>query len=366
MSRTVTMPSKVTVTSGMLCEYRTEVPASLDEALDSAWLGKVLSHLSGGSAIETLEVQGVVKAMASKVRLAVSFAKEPQRVYPLCVKGFLDFDLGAAADITTLREGGFYAAIAPHVDMLLPPCVAVVRDKADRRCIIILADLIEAGAHFYNALEPFGIEQVTETLDQLARLHAKPKLVDHNDWLPSRLSDLATRKPVYPWQKIQQLMRDSRAEGLPPSTTSADKLKLGLMALEQRLSQQAVTLLHGDCHPGNVFKMPSGRLGFTDWQLVQKGHWSLDVAYHIAASMPVELAEKEEKELLRFYLDALQRHGGQSVSMDLAWEVYRCAPIYGFYHWAITQRVDPAITQQAYGRLGAAVTRHESYQRLGI
>jgi hypothetical protein len=40
--------------------------------------------------------------------------------------------------------------------------------------------------------------------------------------------------------------------------------------------------------------------------------------------------------------------------------------VYGFYLWSITRRVDPAIINVFVARLGASVTRHDSYQLLGL
>jgi hypothetical protein len=40
--------------------------------------------------------------------------------------------------------------------------------------------------------------------------------------------------------------------------------------------------------------------------------------------------------------------------------------VYGYYLWSITRRVEPAIINVFVGRLGASVTRHESYRLLGV
>jgi hypothetical protein len=40
--------------------------------------------------------------------------------------------------------------------------------------------------------------------------------------------------------------------------------------------------------------------------------------------------------------------------------------VYGYYLWAITRRVEPAITNVFVNRLGNAVARHESYRLLGL
>ena len=357
----------VPVTPDMLQEVSAEVPETLEGALDPAWLSRALAHLENGAPVATVELADIVKAMAAKVRVAVTFEGVPDKVYRLCIKGFLDHDLApGAGGLTTLRESDFYAQIAPKITMLTPPCVSLVTDREAHRCILIMSDMIAEGVHFYNALEPLTADQVEETLDQLARLHAHPELLQGRDWIPCRIENLVRGESFITWERIQELMLGERRADLPETTLDAALLKKGIEALAARNASQAQTLLHGDCHPGNVYRTADNRLGFTDWQLIQHGHWSLDIAYHIASVLPVDVAEKEERRLLEHYLACLARHGGKTQDWESAWLDYRVAQVYGFYQWAITQRVDPPITNQAFKRLGAAVTRHDSYRLLGL
>lgn len=358
---------EIEMTSDMLKEVNAEVPDTLEGAMDKEWLSRALAHISNGAPVATVELAEVVKAMAAKVRVAVTFAGNPDKIYRICIKGFLDHDLGSnAGGLTTLRESDFYARVAPHITMRTPPCVSLVTDRVVNRCVLIMSDMIAAGCHFYNALEPLTVDQVAETLDQLARLHANPQLLDDNDWIPCRLEDIATKEGHITWERIQELMHDERRADLPARTVDAEMLRKGIGNLYTRHKNLSRTILHGDVHPGNVYRTAEGRMGYTDWQLIHRGHWSLDVSYHIASVLPVEVAEREERRLLNHYLEALKSHGGEAPDQESAWEEYRCAPVYGYYHWAITQRVHPPITHQAFLRLGSAITRHESYKRLGL
>lgn len=357
----------IEIKQSMLKEVAARIPETMKGALDPNWLSDVLAHLSDGRKVASVELADVVKAMAAKVRVAIAFEGKEDEVYRLCIKGFFDFDLGAdAGGITTLREADFYTKVAPHLTMRTPPCVAAVTDRSAVRCVLIMGDMIAAKVHFYNALEPFTVDQIAETLDQLARLHARPDLLRGNDWIPCRIEELVSRKPHISWEKIQSLMHDERRADLPERTLDATLLKRGMEVLAEESARLPQTILHGDCHPGNVYRTAEGRQGFTDWQLVQRGHWALDVAYHIASVLPVDVAEKEERFLLDHYLDAMNEHGGEAPDRESAWTLYRRAPVYGYYHWAITQRVHPPITHQAFKRLGEAVTRHDSYTLLGL
>jgi len=107
-------------------------------------------------------------------------------------------------------------------------------------------------------------------------------------------------------------------------------------------------------------------MGVIDWQLLQRGGWALDVAYHLNAVLPTEVAEVEERRLLGEYLAMMRARGMEMPDEEQAWSQYREAVIYGYYLWAITRRVDPPIIVQFVDRLGKAVTRHESHALLGI
>lgn len=70
-------------------------PRTLKGATDKEWLTRALEPVSGGAAIESVEVVEVIKTMATKVRFAVRFAgsDEPRG---FCLKGFLDVDAATA------------------------------------------------------------------------------------------------------------------------------------------------------------------------------------------------------------------------------------------------------------------------------
>jgi aminoglycoside phosphotransferase (APT) family kinase protein len=342
-----------------------QVPSTLEEAVKPAWLTQALARFSGGDRVVSVAVNEIIKTMASKVRIAVTFAGKPDQPYALCLKAFLDNEREPGlGGLTTLRESDFYQRIAPHLTLRTPSCAAVVADREAGRGFLIMTDLVAAGARFCLAREPFGIEQTAQTLEQIARLHARSDLLSANDWIPCRAEAIANR-PMFSAEKLQLLMRDARRGDLPDRTLNAALLLEGMKRLAARNAQRPQTLLHGDCHGGNVYMTANGP-GFTDWQLIQRGNWALDVAYHIAAVLPAETAEREERRLLDHYLDMLGRHGGRAPPRNEAWEDYRCAQIYGYYHWAITSKTDPANTNVVFQRLGAGVTRHGSYNLLGL
>lgn len=339
------------------------VPSTLQQATDPTWLQGALAPVIGGAAIDSVETVEVIRTMATKVRFRVKHAHGSD---DFCLKGFLDVDAGnAAGGSTMIREADFYGEIAPKVQMRLADCVVKVVDRAGQSGAIIMRDLITTqGAQMCNALMPLGVDVLTGTLTQLAALHAGGALLQSSPWITHRVLQNAT-KPHLSVATIQELFDGPRSEGLPTHVTNAERLMKALKSLADRDLQRPQSLVHGDCHAGNVFLTDAGP-GFLDWQLIQRGHWALDVAYHINALLPVDVAEKEERHLLRHYLQAAQALDTAVPDFDEAFTQYREAVVYGFYLWAITRRVAPELTNMSNYRLGAAVARHESYRLLGV
>ena len=88
-------------------------------------------------------------------------------------------------------------------------------------------------------------------------------------------------------------------------TRDAAVLIEGMNALARQDAELPQTLVHGDAHAGNIYQTAQGP-GLIDWQLLQKGSWALDVAYHICAVLDAPVAEHEERRLMAHYLETLR------------------------------------------------------------
>jgi aminoglycoside phosphotransferase (APT) family kinase protein len=342
-----------------------QVPRTLDQAQDPVWLTQALTPVTGGAAITDVQIVEVLRTMATKVRFTASWDGPERSGGAFCLKAFLDVDAESARGAAvTITEADFYAKIAPSLSVRVPSCVAHIVDRAGGQGVIIMRDLIADGARFCTALEPLDLSQASASLDQLARLHAASAILRHAPWIGHRVSDFANAQ-FLPQATLQALLDGPRGAGLEPDVRDAGRLMAGLKALASHDERQPQTLIHGDCHAGNLFQTPAGP-GLIDWQLLQRGNWALDVAYHIAAVLPVEVAAREEWNLLRDYLDRARGYGCETPSFEAARQQYRAAVVWGYYLWAITRRVEPAVIETFVNRLGSAVTRHESYRLLEV
>ncbi|WP_404480474.1 aminoglycoside phosphotransferase family protein [Novosphingobium sp. BL-52-GroH] len=338
------------------------VPATLAEALAPQWLAGALADIAKGRAIAAVEQVEVIRTVATKVRFAVTF-DDGERL-GLCLKGLLDVDAATArGGPTCVLEAEFYNKVAPAVAVRVPECVATVIDRDAQRAVTIMRDLIVDGARFCSALDPFTADDAVLSLEQLSLLHARSDLLGAAGWIRPRAAELAQMRYVTA-EALQDLLDGPRGDGLAPRVRSAANLAVAIGELARRDGARPQFLVHGDAHAGNVFRTPAGP-GVIDWQLLQRGGWALDVAYHLNAVLPTAVAEAEERRLLGEYLAMMRAHGPAMPDAEAAWAQYREGVTYGYYLWSITRRVDPPVIVQFVDRLGKAVMRHDSFGLLG-
>ena len=344
------------------------LPKTLAAATDPAWLTTALAEVTGGATVTGVDIVEVQRTMATKVRFVAHWdgsGKHEAGQGAFCLKAFLDMEAASSgAGTVGMTECDFYAEIAPKLTVRVPTPVATLVDRPGKHGVLIMRDLVAAGARFCTALEPLTADQAAASLDQLARLHAGHALLDRLPWLGHQVSVFAQGNFIAE-PSLQELLDGPRGEGLDADTRSAGRLLSGLKALAEHDRSQPATLVHGDCHGGNLFHTADG-FGLIDWQLLQRGNWALDVAYHIAAVLPIAVAEHEERRLFEEYLARARHHGSETPAFDAAWEQYARASVWGYFLWAITRRVDPAIINIFVNRLGSAVSRHQAYRRLGL
>ena len=302
--------------------------------------------------------------MATKVRFAVTFDGSAAE-HGFCLKAILDVDeMTTHSGHTSVQEADFYNQIAPRLNLQVPHCVAAITDREAQLGVILMRDLVAEGAHFCSALESFSADDAAASLVQIAALHAGSGLLDTTPWIEPRAAWLA-RLPFVTEPMLQELLDGPRGNNLSPEVRSAARLLEGMRAFASRDETRPRFLVHGDAHAGNIYRTREG-VGLIDWQLLQRSGWAVDVAYHICAVLPVELAEREERNLLRHYLQAMRGSGLLLPDEEEAWRQYRESLMYGYFLWAITRRVDPAFTLQFVDRLGRAVMRHDSHRILGV
>ena len=335
-------------------------PTDLDAVIDPAWLTGMVAGRWPGARVTRARIVETIVTQATKIRLALDIDGAGDDLPSnICIKGILT-PTGAPSSASVV-ETLFYRDIAARVPVRVPACVYAQLNVAGNNGVVVMEDVIEANGVFMTALKPFSLEQVKETIGQIALLHAagwqETALFDV-PWIPRFLDQIGIT-PILPLNSLQAMLDGPKGAPLPAKIKNAQQLQNGLQALAEQTRQRPACLVHGDAHAGNTFAGAQG-FGLIDWQILQKGEWAQDVSYHIASVLSPEDRRRHERALLDHYRDRLKAAGGPDLPAEDAWVRYRAAMIYGYYLWTITQKVEPAITLEFVRRLGLAAAELES------
>ena len=341
-------------------------PADLATVLTPEWLSAMLAARWPGAIVREVAVVELLATQATKVRLRlVVEGGGPDVPTDICIKGVLT-DTGAVPS-ASIVETLFYREAATILPVRVPECLYAGLAADGSRGVVVMRDVVSAGGRFCSALEPFAPADCIDGLDQLARLHVASgpgSKAFGFGWARSFLDQITVR-PIMPEATLQELLNGPRGDTLAAAVRDAGRLQqaLGLLAAEVR--NGPLCLVHGDAHAGNVYRQADGQLGLVDWQILQKGDWAMDVAYHLATALTSEDRQAHERELLGDYLARVKALGGLEIDRDEAWRRYRIGLVYGYFLWAITRKVEPEITNEFVRRLGTAVADLGSFAVLG-
>lgn len=340
------------------------VPSALDTVLDVDWLGPALGVRHEGCRVRAVEVHGSRTTVASKHFIGVDFEHpgSPPAPRRLCIKAY--FGESTALSRAGESEVRFYRDRAPATATRIPACSYVGLDEVSGSSILILEDLNASGATPLDALHRFTPELSAATLRQLARLHAEtwedPRLFE--PWLAPRMLSISENVSS---EHVQGLLDRPRADGLSEATRTGARVRAAMQAVGHMPEDSPRCMLHGDTHAGNIFDTEAGP-GLLDWQLVQRGSWATDVAYHVGSVLETEDRRRSEWDLLRGYLDCLGEFGVTAPSWESAVMAYRQHLAYGFFLWAMTQYTPEELTTATLRRLGHAVEDHGTFELLGV
>ena len=206
--------------------------------------------------------------------------------------------------------------------------------------LLVMEDLARRGADPRDATRPLSVEQVANGLRGLARLHSRywgftartdPALRWVKTWAPTRGWQVGLRKRVP--------VGLARGAGQLPAAVTACSADANVDIWARyvaSLRKGTMTLLHGDAHIGNTYVLPDGSVGFLDWHVVRRGHWSQDVGYFLVGALTREDRRRNEAALIEEYRTALELPESRRPSAQEAWLHYRATPAYGLAIWLST------------------------------
>jgi hypothetical protein len=338
------------------------VPDDLDVAMTPAWLTCALQPRFPGIEVHTVERGATVERLSTNARFRIDGQLPAGTPRHLCIKGYFS-DVGRTIAFVGEPEACFYRLLAEATGVrTLRPVYADV-DLQSRHGVVITHDEAAAGGEFLDGNSPFTAERAADALAEFARLHAytwnAPRW-STAQWLQPRLG-----RAVSAWGEQRTLELMARNLTGPNGIGVPERMRdaAALLAAHRRVSADTSPgwcVIHGDAHVGNLMVDAAAQPWLVDWQLVQRGHWQIDVGYLIASSLPTEQRRTHERDLLRHYLDCLAAQGVLPPAFDDAWARMVDGMVHGFFLWAITTKVAPDVITTLLARLGTAVADHSA------
>jgi hypothetical protein len=340
----------------------------IPEQITPSWLSTTLGSPRGARA-ESVEIVAAHSGTTGRAMLRVAWAPGsdlPERVFVKLPPS--DATQRRMVDATDMgrREARFYASLAREVPVRVPAALWSGWGGDSSQYLMLLEDLAATGCDFPLSNDPKLLDFTRALVDELARLHGH-----FADW--SRFArafawvDGTMRND---WGRLLvQAGLDAFRDTSPPEFAAIGELYVAHMeAFNDWLDEGPHTLIHGDCHLGNLFRDGS-RPGFLDWACLAHAPGLRDVAYFLCNSLPTALRRKEERDLLQRYRAGLAEAGAALPPFEQTWRDYRRFALSSWVAATTTaaagSRMQPIeVGQRAMARTNAAVIDLDSLSLL--
>lgn len=341
------------------------IPRGVDD-LDAAWLERALSGRFPDVRVEGVRRVDAHSGTTTRARLAVvsrGAQPVPDTVFvKLTPAGWLQRVFGLVARLAEM-EVRFYRELAGEAPVRVPEAYAVAAGPEARRFALVLEDVAATGATFVEVGAHTDPARARAVMEGLAALHAayweSPRFGKDLSWLRA----LETRDSDLPLERFlaeQMLAAAARRYGreLPDTFHAARRVVVERRdALEHEWARGPRTLVHGDCHVGNLFFEPAAeaageRVGFLDWQVLARAPGVRDVAYFLCSSLSTEVRRAHQRELVARYAEALRACGGPAIDADEIWERVRGFALYAWLAAAFTAGAGGGLQSERIARAG--------------
>jgi Ser/Thr protein kinase RdoA (MazF antagonist) len=266
------------------------------------------------------------------------------------------------------NEPRLYAS-GTHLPLDHPDPYGVVIDEGALDWVVVMEDVSLRGGDPRDSTRPLSAGQVANGVRGLARLHrayrgftalTHPRLAWVQAWAPTEGFQVGLRKRV-------PLGLERAAKRLPAlvARMPADEIVDQWVRYVALLGHDP-TLLHADAHIGNTYVLPDDDVGFLDWQVVRRGHWSQDVGYFLQGALTEADRRAADRDLITTYLAEFDR----AADVADAWRWYRASAAYGLAIWLSTLGTDGYqphdVSRELAARYGAAFAELDTLDALAV
>ena len=294
------------------------------------WLNKILwesGRLDRSAEVSAVALEPVgTGQMADTIRFSLTYA--PPGAGPSSVVAkFASADPQSHATGKAMRayeiEVRFYAEVAPEIDARVPGCIACALDPDEAWFTLVLDDIV--GATQGDQIQGCSPEIAAAVVEEMAALQGSSfgsSVLEGSEWLNRATPD-------------SDAFTASIVAGVYPSFVerygaqlSAEHLAL-FDAFIPRMEQWFAlrggprTIVHGDFRLDNLLFTRDPRPVIVDFQTLNWGNASYDLAYFLGGCLTPEVRRGCEAELMTRYHEALRERGVTGYSIDALKEDYR-------------------------------------------
>lgn len=303
-------------------DQQVEALPATPEEITPDWLSKAL-----GARADSVEILDRHSGTTGRALLRVVWAagaQHPERIFAKLPPADATQARMVSSTDMGRREARFYAQLAREAPVRLPEALWSGWGEKPSEYLMLLEDLVGAGCDFPRGSDPAILEFSGALMDELARLHAH-----FHDWSQRFQTRHTWVQPPMRNEWGRRLVRaglEAFREEAPPEFAALGELYVAHMeACNELMDRGPHTLIHGDCHLGNLFRdrRKGDRPGFLDWACVSHGPGLRDVAYFLCNSIAPELRRREERTLLERYRAGLEAGGVAVPPFEESWRDYR-------------------------------------------
>lgn len=321
------------------------VPFVLSE-LTPGWLTHALAPIAPGVRVRSFEPLHEHSGTTTRARIRLTYddrggAQLPETMFVKIAPRALVQRLFVTIIGLGHNEVGFYRSVRPGLPVRAPEVYAAACSGGGRRFVLLLEDLAAAGARFAVVGYKAGLDEARAVMVELAHLHAAfwetPRFTRDLAWVPS----FESRQKDMPWERFLTGQMVRRAVRMFAADSSLDLQGVAEICVARRDGLEALwlrgprTLVHGDCHIGNLF-FEEGRVGFLDWQVTSRAPGMRDVSYFLCHSLPGDLRTEHELDLIGLYLETLASHGVAAPDPESTWRQHQLFALYAWIAAAFT------------------------------
>ena len=210
------------------------------------------------------------------------------------------------------REYYFYKNISKYINVNIPNCFGIIQDNNANDIGILLQDLYEEDYTINLNLNKENIDVSLKVINDMTKFHLqfwnkdlKPiftKLNKHNDSMfnPTWNNFLIDSWPIF-YQRWNGILTKNQLE-------IGHNILLDFQNIQNRLSNNNLTLIHGDIKSPNIFYDKNYSPYFLDWQYIAIGKGVQDLIFFIIESFEVDNIIKFYNLFINYYYIKINEH----------------------------------------------------------